>query len=535
MAASFVLVCWAPILSYGEDGLLAAFRWFAADTFYYLTVASRSVGADVFTFDGTHPVNGFHPLWCAWLHTGFSALGLDAPDQVRFAFFSSVLLTALGAAWTASAALRLTRRPELALLAVVPGFWAWWVPTANPQYGAIWSFANGMETPLTVLFFGLLADRLAHRGLPRDGVRVLATSALLTLLTLSRLDDVFVFVPFLLAAWALSTPGPARVRLAAAWVAIPTVVLGGYLAWNLSYAGAALPLSGASKASGLAVLRNTYAVLTTLLPWADVARDASLGVWGSEAWRVLQMTVPAAASAAWILSGDRTPDGLRRRLRDRIDGPLLLLSGWVVVKSAYNFAFVPLWHQGHWYYPASIATFDLLAAVVLARLLPRPSTPRVRALVTLVLAIFLTVSASTWASMKAGRDDHVPMFALWEAREALEADLERACPGCGVLSFDDGIVAYALARPTMNGLGLELDREGVEARKQGRLLELAHRRGFDLITTLDYPFAEEGPLRERLASWPQLAGQDLEGFAFELAHRDPASGAVFIRFRPAER
>ncbi|MCH7709625.1 MAG: hypothetical protein IH884_14145, partial [Myxococcales bacterium] len=107
-----------------------------------------------------------------------------------------------------------------------------------------------------------------------------------------------------------------------------------------------------------------------------------------------------------------------------------------------------------------------------------------------------------------------------------------------VLSFDDGIVAFALERPSMNGLGLEIDREAVEARKGGRLLEIAHARGFRLLTSLNYPFADEleaQELRTRLEAWPQLEAEPLEAWSFEIVHRDPASGAWFIRFEPASR
>lgn len=535
---SFALVCYPPLLSFSEDGILACFRYFAADAFYYLTIAARSGAADAFTFDGTYAVNGFHPLWCWWLTSSFEWFGLDSRSQLVFTLFSSVGFTALGAALIASACLRFTRSLGLSLLCVVPGFYYWLVPTTNGQYGALWNFANGMETPLTLFFFGVLIDALSRHGLPKSTSSVLALSLLLTVLTLSRLDDVFLFVPFIAAGLWTAAPGSDRVRVAIAWVAIPTLVIGSYLAWNLSYSGAALPLSGASKASGLAVLRNGYALLTTLFPWADVARESSLELWGSEAWRLLQMVIPALAAAAWIFSGWRSPDGWRTRLADSVDGPLLVLAGYVLLKAGYNFVFVSLWHQGHWYYPASIVVFNVIAAIALSRTLSFPSTRTWKTVSGIALAVFLLVTSSTWASIKAGRDDHVRMYELWSARAALETELERICPGCGVLSFDDGIVAFALERPSMNGLGLVLDRKGVEARKDGRLLEIAHARRFRLLTSLNYPFAgelEAPDLRARLEAWPQLKAEPLEAWSFEIAHRDPASGAWFIRFEPASR
>src|ERR1700692_4341464 len=42
---------------------LAALSMFAGDAFYYLTVARNSLHKPFYTFDGTYPTNGFHPVW----------------------------------------------------------------------------------------------------------------------------------------------------------------------------------------------------------------------------------------------------------------------------------------------------------------------------------------------------------------------------------------------------------------------------------------------------------------------------------------
>jgi hypothetical protein len=111
--------------------------------------------------------------------------------------------------------------------------------------------------------------------------------------------------------------------------------------------------------------------------------------------------------------------------------------------------------------------------------------------------------------------------------------LAERCPGCGLLSIDDGIFAYSSSIPTLNGTGFMLDKEAYHAKQEGRLLQLAYERGHRLLATLNYPFADEldaGNLGDRLAAYPYLRGEDLSSWRFEIAHREPASGAVFIAF-----
>jgi hypothetical protein len=548
--AAFALVAYAPLLSVHYEGLLAAFKYLAADAFYYLAVADHTARAAFFTFDGTHAVNGFHPLWEGYLAFSFGSLRLGSEQQILFAFASSILFTAVGTGLFAVGALAATRSVTLGLLAAVPGFYYWLIPSAIPQYGAQWSFVNGMESPLAVLFFGLTVFLLLHRGWLRHGApgsRLAALSLVLTLLTLSRLDDVFLFVPFVLYLTLAAPSLRQGAGRALALVALPSVVIGAYLLFNLGYAGAALPLSGAEKAQGPigGLLRNAYAVLTVLVPLADI-RGAGPVIWGSEAWRVLQMVLPALAALLWMALRPPRQWAPPHDASEHQRTILFLLAGYVVLKAAYNFVFVGIWHQGHWYYPVSIMTFNLLAAAGLAegttRMIPdrlrfrigaRALALPLRSTAPLACVVFLAISAATFASIKARHDNHRPNFLFWTEREAIQKALDERCPACGILSFDDGIVAYSLASPTMNGLGLQLDKEAVEAKRSGRLLDIARARGFRLLTSLNYPFAADldaENLRSRLQTYRHLTDEDLSDWHFEIAYRHPATGAVFIAF-----
>ena len=554
-----LITAYPPVMSMLQEGLLGAFRYFAADSFYYLSVADRSVGAPFFTFDGTHPTNGFHPLWQIYLERSFAWFDLSASEQIRYTAVSSILLVAVGTALFALALLRLTRRPALALLGAAPGVYYFMMPVFNPHHGSQWSFANGMETPLSIFFFGLLAYAIFVRGLlgGRMGVRPLVwVSGLLTLITLARLDDIFIFVPYLLFVAATGSNLRDSLRRVAAASVIPAVLIGSYLLYNLGSVGTLLPSSGSAKAQPLwALARNFYALLTTTLPFADPL-GRSQSAWASEAWRMTQMLVPALVATWWLLA---------HRMSLRSENPRIqqntligLLAGYAIVKSAYNFSIVSLWDQGHWYYPLCIMTFNLMVVVWCGRLLDdraarsvdtRESTPlsalssRFPIIARLPVAtvaslVLVLVSANAFVDMKRQGRHQNRNFEFWIERGNTALQIEETCPGCGLLAFDDGIVAYSLAdSPTLNGLGLVLDRDADTARENGQLLDVAWERGHRLLVSVNYAmprdaYANRSSLRTHLEGNAHLRDVDLENWEFEVAFQSASSGVSFVRFEP---
>jgi len=545
--AATVLTAGPPLALLAGDGTLGAFRSLAADAFYYLAVADHSQGAAGFTFDGEHATSGFHPLW-QWLLTwGFGAFAPDPEAQVVGAFVASAAGVALGTGLFAVALLRHTGRPALAVLAAVPGFFFPLVAALNRHTGAPWSYANGMESGLSILFFGALAWLWLGRGaLGPDATprRLLLSSLLLTLLTLSRLDDVFLFAPFLLLVFVTADSRRAGWRRAGLAALLPTVVLGAYLAYNLLAVGSLLPSSGASKAQPLwGLARNGYALLTTLLPFADL-RDGP-DVWADEAWRVLQMLVPGLLAAVWLVRrpfprapGDRDPARWR-------NAPLAVLAGYTVLKGGYNFAMVGLWNQGEWYYPLCVLTFNALLASEAGDALDRRAgagraEPARRCLAGAAALAVAVASAVGFLLLERGSERHGQLHAFWSERADTRARLEQACPGCGVLAFDDGIVSYSLAgTSTLNGLGLAMDAQAQQALRDGALLDLAWSRGKRLLVSVSYAMPEEAyadpaSLRRHLAANRHLEREDLERWDFAVAFRSGETRVPFVRFEPRD-
>lgn len=553
------LTAYPPIAALWTNGMEGAFHYLAADSFYYLSIANRSLDAPFFTFDGIHPTNGFHPLWQIYLERGFFCFGLEGANQIWFAAISGIVLVSLGTGFFALALLRVTRRPALALLGAVPGLFYLVVPLLDPHYGSQWSFSNGMETPLSVLLFGLLAfvlfDRESLRPKSRLGPLVVI-SAILTLITLSRLDDIFLFAPFLLY---LALSGETRSRAfqrISAMSTLPFLAIGAYLLFNLSYADGMLPSSGSAKSQPLwAFARNAYALLTTLVPMTDELVGRSNRAWSAEAWRIMQMVVPGLIGFWWLatrrMALQPTEDGSETE-RNTLIG---LLAGYAFIKSGYNFATVSLWDQGHWYYPLTIMTFNLIVVVAIGRIFDRRQEasrertpmravlarwPIVRRLPWATGAVFLVIlsSANGFIDLKQRTRPATANFEFWKERASTLATLDAICRDCGLLSFDDGIVAYSLdKKSTMNGLGLVLDGEANQARRDGRLLDLAWHRGHRFIVSVNYPMAAEAyttpeQLQHHLAQNLQLRGQQLDRWKFDVAFKTPTSGVFFILFSP---
>lgn len=80
------------------NGWMRVFSYFAADTFYYLTVARNFGRISIFSFDGEHITNGFHPLWqvmTGYLYRLVDGLKLSEPGVLVAVLTLSVFLIAL--------------------------------------------------------------------------------------------------------------------------------------------------------------------------------------------------------------------------------------------------------------------------------------------------------------------------------------------------------------------------------------------------------------------------------------------------------
>jgi hypothetical protein len=540
----------------GAKAVDVALTHFAGDAFYYFTVAHRSIGMPYYTYDGTYPTNGFHPLWQYLLTSVFSRLPADQDTEILFVFGFCIVAVAAGAAFFSLALYRLLSSLPLAILGAVPGVYALILAPVYTQH-ATWAHINGMESSLSVLLFGILAylvvARDVGRGLPQ-GRGIVIISSLLTLLTLSRLDDIFLFIPFL-ALLVLVSMGQNRgelLRRLALGSAIPVLVIGGYLLNNVRYAGLLLPTSGWVKSSP-ALGDNLAILLRAFVPVSQAIYVTGPREWYSLSWRVLQIVVPAAVALLWVVRSRRIIRDVlwRRALTEgtpEVSYRIIVLAafaGYVIIKAAYILTAVGMWSQGSWYFPLSLMLTSLFSLALVREAWPREaavdgslSLPSTAGIWPVVLTCLFVVLLANFAVDERRRSDFDGRLSFWHARERISRDLASRYDGTGLLEFADGIIGYALTMPTMGGIGFTLDKEAVQAKVRGGLLDLAYRRGFRAFASLAYftlpPADDKDPAKVQRAaeSFFLLNGQGPERWDFRVVYRDPGSRAVFVAFAP---
>jgi len=538
-----LIVAYPPLLLIKKRDIAAAFQYFAADTFYYLAVADNSVDMPYLTFDGTQPTNGFHPLWQYYLTIFFRMFDFlrTQSNQIFFAFASSMAFTALGTALFGIALFRLTNRFSLSLVSAVPGIYYLLFSSVKPHYGSAWSSINGMETAFSIFFFGLLLYLLFSDNIitTLSLKRMFSLSLVLTAVTLSRLDDIFIFVPFLVYILFFPSGRGNRFKLFIAFCLPPLLLIGTYLLYNISYCKMMMPVSGMVKGGSIELFPKIRVLSEAVLPVTFFSSDW-IHTWNHNTWRILQLIIPAGAALTWLIAGI-----IRRRGRvfshtERRGDMISLLCLYAVLKGCYNIFGVPLWQQGHWYFPLNIMIFNLLAARLISNTIRNKFSAKWGVAISLVVILWIVLLANSFTNLKIISDYNMSYFSFWNNGKKLNEDLKTNIPSKGMIGFDDGIICYTLDLPVMSGLGYSLDKEAFQAFKQGLLLNIAYRRGFNLLSSFYYLTLPSHTrlsselLKHKLASSFFLSGQDIENWRFSIAYQPPGSGWAIIEFEPKE-
>ena len=517
-------------------GLFASLSLAAQDSFYYLTIARNSVNTPFFTFDGTHPTNGFHPAWEFLLRTAMRHGVLPPADMEkllhRFAI-GNLLILSTACGLLASAAARQLRRPYLAFLAVCPGF-LWFVGgLAVPVSVANWSFENGMETSLELLFLGMaliLLPRVVDKQVNANTgfqARLMLSTFFFGLTVLARLDDIFFLLPFLVLVWMQF--GAKNRKWSIACITVPLTMVSAYVLYNRITLGIFLPSSGTTKA-GFPLGINFATTLHIVVPrsW-DSPADASHThlLFGEVFFRVFQLVAPLLVCSLFLV--------LRR------DAPRIVqaLCVGVVLKGLYNFVFVHFFHQGGWYFAASIFTANLVIALEANRRLNlrttailAPMTVRTQAQWIAACILFTSFLSNIFINTAAKNGGVLPE-SLVQGRQRLQG-MVRQAGGNSFIELDDGELAFVTGMPALSGFGLALDPEASAAWRNGHFLELALQRNTSLVFTASgYDRAMQGALielnnGEHPALWGMKAAET-DHLTFKLVAVDAETGAALYR------
>ena len=533
-------VIYAPlILWFGTKSVLAPFELFTSDTFYYLSIARHSVDSSFYTSDGIYPTNGFHPLWGFLLTKLFSlpTFAAHLEPQIYLTIILSLTFTAFGMAFFGMVMYHLTDNVAISLLAAVPGYYYLIFAPLVPNYNSTWAYINGMESPLSIFWFGLLLYLLINKNLLFDQRLWLTVilSIIITIIIFSRLDDVFLLPSFLILTFLFADTRKQAVARLLITIGIPILSLFVYMAYNYSYAGSAMPISGLIKNGNWLPVNLTF-FITSFFPIQLVNYDP---IWNEASMRSLQTVIPVLVAVLWIWFWRKAvkPQNWKSVSRDS-NTVITALSVYVIIKGGYNFFLVYLMGQGHWYYSISIMIFNLMVGVVIANFLRSVSSQSQRVWMGIVSLLFVVLMGNTFVNNKIQSRYNVGYYELWLQREKVNSSLKGLNPDLKLVEYDDGIIAYLLNFPVMNGFGFTLDKEAVQAQTEGRLLNLAYERGFQTIAVMSYinfpsDFENDSDqIRDELSEMPGIGLENLDQWDFEFLYRDDKSSIVLINYEP---
>lgn len=527
--AVFLASIYTALFSAGTQGVKAVFGHFAVDAFYYLVIAQNAAEGLFSTYDTETVTNSYHPLWQLILNRVLSLWPASQPVQLLAVFWLSAVLVGLGTALAALGIHRRTGSPYLALW-LVPGLFHVLFRIAPISTGDLgvtytystWAFINGVESPLSILFAGWLLYVLLSPASGRPTLiggpnanKTLAIGVLAGLIVLTRLDDVFLLVGlFSLAVWRRGSTRRAvtDTALACGPGAVGLLV---YVAFNKLTVGVALPISGQLK-SGFHLMENLSVLTGDFFPFLAASTAYSPERWMFTMARTVPILIPAmvAVGALFLLRRHATANGESDQSAWlRLLFPLLI---YVVLKAAYNMAFVTLMAQGYWYHAVSVFVVNVVLVLALGQLWPKRKRWD-KALAAVWLLVFLVTSAT--ALHRIGEPNW--RFDVWKRRGQLRAALhaietEPKIVGCG-----DGLFAYLLRVPSMSVTGLTTGREGREALEAGTYPAYCIHRGFDIGVWLPGIAGMPFLTREQRKIDPRL----------EMLHRDEETGVTFSRLR----
>jgi hypothetical protein len=528
-----------PLIGTYKAGTPAIFRFFLQDTFYYLSVAANST-TGFYTFDGQTPTTGFHPLWQVYLTRLFELAPHDQTFQIHLVFWVSVLGTTLGYILAGLAVYNVTKSKLLGVL-IVPGFFNLMFSFVFQFAGSPWSFMNGMESPLTVLFGGMLFVLLSvHYNAPeafenRKSFH-LAMGIVLSLVFLSRLDDIFVVAAFALCV-LIPAGRPIKAKLTnAALMALPTaVVMSVYLGFNFYNTHMFLPISGTMK-SGIAIWDNLDTLFNAAslkgigTPFIPVAHLSHL-------YRQIQALFPPLVAIFFvlILVTGTAKESINRHIF------LIALLVYICLKAFYNEVNVHADYQGVvWYFVLSMLAINFVGLVLLSKAYWRfcefSKPVKAAALVAIMFYLGAHLNIITMITISGNTLE----YNFWNARSAIASDLQKKDQNIKILEYEDGIINYALRIPTMHGIGFVVDRGAYEAKQRMRMLDYAYRHGYNTIGSLVYvrlpnERMTSAQIEQVLGRSPYFRGENVGDFTYKVLLIHKQTGATFIKFERKEQ
>lgn len=381
------------------------------DAFYYLKIGENLVNGLGPTFDGLQATNGVQPLWQAII-AALSAAGGPPELRLRVVLLAQLVIGAVSLWLFFSLTKRLfpSPLPRLTALALFLAL------TVTPS-------VNGMESALLVLALTALLFHAERAAVFSEfhAKSSLGFGLLLGVAMLARLDSVFFSAVACVAALlapARGTPLAQRLARPALFVAGASVLVVPYLALNLAWFGALMPISGGLKSS-FPRPGPHWGVFSSAGKLALLGLAASIGY--------------LIASLARFCRAAFSPPGFLR-------GCLVVASTGVVLHFAHELLFIR-WASFSWHFFAYSIALSLVLAATLCSVLERAPGLTGGRSGTAIAAIVALACAFRVATTRFPRaqDWRVVAYdaALW-ARDHLSSNEKVAMKDAGIFGFFSG-------------------------------------------------------------------------------------------------
>ncbi|HNZ01966.1 MAG TPA: hypothetical protein PKJ34_12190 [Anaerolineaceae bacterium] len=511
------------------NGWVRTFSYFAADTFYYLTVARNFSDLGIFSFDGEYITNGFHPLWqviTGYLYRFMSAGHVSEAVYLVAVLTLSVILISLTIVLLGWAYKNWFGEVPSWFLFLPIGVYALMMSPILHRYGTLWSFSNGMESAPLLLMYALLTWSMSRPGWLKSCRSSILTGLILGVMTLARLDHGLIIPAlFLMVLFRIILE---RNFVDIKWLVlaggISSLVIFGYLLANQATLGVWLPVSGVEKSTFPYMLQGSQKIEEIRKYLQEIGQPA----FGLNIWRYTQIIFPVLIALPVFVA--QVWRGIRFR---RLDDESLVWSGtslFVILLASYNFFYVPTLDQGHWYFPISILFMSMWVIKLASHIRINPGW--IKLAVPILLLAF-----NAWFYMCIYHDPTLNARNVWFFQEASNLKSHYQGRDVRLLEYDDGIIAYTTGFNAMSALGFCLDPQAQQALHDKTLFDLAYDRGYRYIAS-HYYFRYSNLGREStpeeiktfLSNFSWIGPKEVDGFRFWIDYASDDNQFVMIGF-----
>lgn len=494
MALAVFALPFLPIFTGGNTD--AVYQAIAADTYYYLKLASSVTEHGFPSFDGRTVSNGYMPLWqliVVLLDIASGDTSGSPESMVYLTFLASFGFAAFGIVRLAMFVAGLYGLAAgLAFLPfLVPGAFFWFFQNVywldldgGLNFGVhAWSFANGMESGICLAIFSLIVPRvhaLAQAETPcRRDAFILGVFCFLALM--GRLDDFFLGVAcggfLLLLSFRHRDFG-----LFAAFLLVPVAGSDIYMLGNLLASGSPFPSSGVAK---LEIFSNSIVEAVRMVGNEQGVHFKFLTI-------AVSIFVGVFLVARRVFSQARGSTGL-----------IEVLGVYLALKGGFLLLAVPLRFVGGWYFTDMVAALNLLFVLLIMQSRPKLLSQRalLMAIPLLAMATFSAARNTNFQLEYQRATSYTVVFReLCQNREKILTKLRAVADADGIsepriIDTADGAYAFCLGLPALGLTGLGDSNEHLAERRRLSLFGAAELNNHVFVAgsnirSASYPWRE---------------------------------------------